>query len=131
MNWKKGFVRLWIAVSLLCLPYPAYLLIDDVRDANDRYRVRMVHFNDEYGWADKPFVPEGPEFSPSGESPEEREKAKAERRRQEAWALREWQDDWQRTVQQFLILGIGPPIALLVFGFASMWVIAGFRQTNK
>ena len=61
---EKGFARLWIAVSLLCLPYPAYLLIDDVRDANDRYRVRMVHFNDEYGWADKPFDPEGPEFLP-------------------------------------------------------------------
>ena len=94
----------------------------------------MVHFNDEYGWADKPFVPEGPEFLPPpplGNRLKSGREAKAERRRQEAWALREWQDDWQRTVQQFLILGIGPPIALLVFGFASMWVIAGFRQPTK
>ena len=130
MNWKKGFVRLWIAVSLLCLPYPAYLLINDVRDANDRYRVRMVHFNDEYGWADKPIVPEVPEGSyvPSWASPE---KAKAERRREEAWALQEWHEDVQRTVQQFLILGIGPPIALLVLGFALRWITAGFRQPNK
>ena len=108
---EKGFARLWIAVSLLCLPYPAYLLIDDVRDANDRYRVRMVHFNDEYGWADKPSSQRGRNFYLLllRESHEEREKAKAECRRQEAWALQEWQDDWQRTVQQFLILGIGPP----------------------
>ena len=27
MNWKNGFVRLWIAVSLLWMIFPAYLLL--------------------------------------------------------------------------------------------------------
>jgi hypothetical protein len=130
MNWKKGFVRLWIAVSLLCLPYPAYVLVNDVRDANDRYRVRMVHFNDQYGWADEPYVAgeDEPPQPPPWLAPERREKAKAERRRDEAWALRGWHEDVQRTIQQFLILGIGPPMALLVLSLVVTWIIVGFRQ---
>ena len=33
MNWKKG--RLWIAVSVLWMIFPTYLLTDQIRDPSD------------------------------------------------------------------------------------------------
>jgi hypothetical protein len=41
--------------------------------------------------------------------------------------LREEWEAWQ----QLAIFGIGPPIALLILGFGSMWIFAGFRQSTK
>jgi hypothetical protein len=32
MNWKRGLLRLWIAVSLLWLIHPTYVLINQLRD---------------------------------------------------------------------------------------------------
>jgi hypothetical protein len=44
MNWKNGFVRLWIAVSLLWMVYPAYLMDDAMEQAKSKHE-RYISWN--------------------------------------------------------------------------------------
>jgi hypothetical protein len=101
MNWR-------IAVSLLWLIFPTYLLINEIRSMSDTAQkledLRSPHPED---------LP-----PPPWETREIPELEHLLRQQQDAVAL-------------IVILAIGAPIALLVLGLAATWIIAGFRQPTK
>jgi hypothetical protein len=103
MSWKKGLVRLWVAVSLLWLIFPAYVLLNQFR-AVSAYN-EVIEYNERVAQKLEPSdipLPIPPE-------PPNRTEA----------------------VQQFVVTGFGPPITLLVLGLVGTWIIAGFRQPMR
>jgi hypothetical protein len=76
MNWRKGLVRLWIAVSLL------WIIFFSIHRLSDSINL--------------------PTFA---EPPQQ-----------------------GQDTTQFVALVIGPPVAMLVFGFGIWWIVDGFRD---
>jgi hypothetical protein len=130
MSWKRGLVRLWIAVSVLWLIFPTYLLVNDLQIANFSFSVKMIDVAMDYEFSKIP-APKKHDIDedvPDWATPEYWAKVAQSH---EELAQASWKEEVKAAALQFIIFGAGPPIALLILGFVVRWIIAGFRQPMR
>jgi hypothetical protein len=135
MNWRRGFLRLWLVASVIWLAGNAFAfrLPETLIEVTPWLRPSAAN-----GPPDTP-IGNPPRFDPSKPyivvphtatpSEEERERrigselgliSPREQRREAAIA----------SLRGFVFFGIGAPMAVLFLGIAAMWVLRGFRPIN-
>ena len=131
MNWRRGFLRLWLVASVIWVAGNAFVfqLPRNLIEVTPWLRpTDPASAGAPAGWwADIPPAPLPPlppgyvlrEDPPTqSEGPWVKYQAEArEARRQGAIA----------SLWSFVFFGIGPPVAALFLGIAAMWVLRGFR----
>ena len=142
MNWRRGFLRLWLVASVIWIAGNAvvFQLPGNLIEVTPWLRPA-----DPAGWwlkdplAVEPLPPpvarEGPQpppavfvplppgavlDPPTTQSEGPWTKYQVEARRRDAIA----------SLWGFVFFGLGPPLAALCLGIAIMWVLRGFRRTN-
>ncbi|WP_027229683.1 hypothetical protein [Phyllobacterium sp. UNC302MFCol5.2] len=152
MNWRLGFLRIWIASSVLWLLGTGLFFYNFVVDpkpylGTHRYYanangVQLLDYkNDLYykvlEWADQG-VMERKDLNGTGWSielfgPASDDQATVDARLQtlaghmeEEFAIRREQDRW-KNLQSGMATALVPPIVFLIFGWGIAWIVGGFR----
>lgn len=48
MNWKRGFIRLWLAASVAWVAFAAFLLLEQIRTLNDPVTLKVGEMSLEF-----------------------------------------------------------------------------------
>ena len=135
MNWKRGFIRLWLAASIAWVAFAAFLLLEQIRTLNDPVTLKVGEASLEFPGTIKRDAMHKAVVS---YLKEEDEKVK-------------WDDgsipfDYDKAtdkimagyeprtlagpIYQFGAIGLAPPVATLALGWVLWWIAVGFRPSR-
>jgi hypothetical protein len=132
MNFKQGFLRIWVLVSVLWLALAGFFFVDAIQSVYAPVTIQVGEYpvqfpgntsRNEVHEAVVKFLKEktaGTQFANAAVN--------------YSGAANEVIGNYQSKslsdpIIRFLKFGIGPPLALLVLGVAVWWVASGFRQS--
>jgi hypothetical protein len=134
MNWKRGFIRLWLAASAAWVAFAAFLLLEQIRTLNDPVTLKVGEMSLEF---------------PGTIKRDAMHKAVVTYLKEEEVTWRDFQPDpidydkaadrfmagyEPRTlagpIYQFGVIGLAPPIATFALGGVLWWIAAGFRPSR-